>query len=110
MKMPPQQHANSPEPVRAQVISNPFEEDTSHNVASVQTASVEQNPPNTAAVDQAATPPSASDNDLIEKVWVESVKQLSKDHGDDPFVLQQKQAELTRDYLKKRFGREIKAS
>jgi hypothetical protein len=110
MKMPLQQHANSPEPVRAQVISNPFSENASHNVAAPQTSPVEQNSPNITAVDQAATPPSASDNDLIEKVWVEAVKQLSKDHGDDPFVLQQKQAELTRDYLKKRFSREIKAS
>lgn len=98
-------------PVQAQVISDPFPATASHNVEPVQSpAQTGQATTSVSAADSPTPPQFAADNDLIEKVWVEAVVKMSHEHGDDPFTLQQKQAELTRDYLKKRFGRDIKAS
>ena len=97
---------------RAQVISNPFPESTSHNIKSPPVAEHDQAKaqPDAANANSSTSPSAAADSDLIEKTWINAVDKISRDHGDDPFTLQQKQAELTRDYLKKRFGREIKAS
>lgn len=98
-------------PLQAQVISNPFEATTSHNNQSapvVADSAQTQVAPD--APDSPTAPSAAADNDLIEKTWIQAVDKIAQEHADDPFTLQQKQAELTRDYLKKRFGREIKAS
>lgn len=97
---------------QAQVISNPFPETTSHNIKASPVADSNQAKVQSEAADASpsTSPSAAADNDLIEKTWINAVDKISHDHGDDPFTLQQKQAELTRDYLKKRFGREIKAS
>jgi hypothetical protein len=98
----------TPQPAR--VISNPFPESTSHNVESkpvtkqVQAEALVEDPKTT------TSPSTAADNDLIEKTWVDAVNKMAQEYADDPFVLQQKQAELTRDYLKKRWGREIKSA
>lgn len=98
----------TPQPAR--VISNPFPESTSHNTGSnpatkqPKTEALVENPETT------TSPSAAADNDLIEKTWVDAVNKIAQEYADDPFVLQQKQAELTRDYLKKRWGREIKTS
>lgn len=98
-------------PVQAHVISNPFEVTTSHNVQSTPAVTDSaQTQVVTDKSDSPTTPSAAADNDLIEKTWIHAVDKMAREHGDDPFTLQQKQAELTRDYLKKRFGREIKAS
>lgn len=102
--------SKSVEPIKAQVISNPFHQNTSHNVKIVQNPSVDTAPVAQTKTPTDVTPLSAADNDLIEKVWVEAVRKMSKQFEDDPFELQQHQAQLTRDYLKKRFGRDIKAS
>jgi hypothetical protein len=97
--------------LQAQVISNPFAETTSHNNnPPINTVPQNAAEPAPAVNDSPTSPSAAADNDLIEKSWIVAVEKMAKEHGDDPFVLQQKQAELTRDYLKKRFGREIKAS
>ncbi len=97
---------------QAQVISNPFPETTSHNtnVSPAPDTGQAKVQPDTADSSSPTSPPAAADNDLIEKTWISAVDKISQEHADDPFALQQKQAELTRDYLKKRFGREIKAS
>lgn len=97
---------------QAQVISNPFQDPASHNADMSVESSVQADTksPVPETVDSAASPSTASDNDLIEKTWIVAVDRMAKEFGDDPFVLQQKQAELTRNYLQKRFGREIKAS
>ncbi len=97
---------------QVQVISNPFSEITSHNIQSPSVAVPDQAKAQSDAANanSSTSPSAAADNDLIEKTWISAVDKISRDHGDDPFTLQQKQAELTRDYLKKRFGREIKAS
>lgn len=99
------------QPPSAQVISNPFPAPTPTNNAAVQSSTSTGATDLQSGIAGSTTPPSAAaDNDLIEKSWVDMVNKLAQEYGDDPFVLQQKQAELTRDYLKKRFGRDIKAA
>lgn len=98
-------------PVQVQVISNPFAETASHNTTpAANDVPQSGSNPGTAVSESPTSPSVAADNDLIEKSWIVAVEKMAKEHGDDPFVLQQKQADLTRDYLKKRFGREIKSS
>lgn len=97
-------------PIRTQVISNPFSDqsppEASHNVAAA-SDQVAQAATTTPALVANQTPLSAADTDLIEKTWVDAVEATIRELGDDPFALQVRQAELSRDYLKKRFNLDV---
>lgn len=54
-----------------------------------------------------SSPLSASDDDLIEKEWVDKAKKIVSDTKDDPYKREKAVNELQRDYLKKRYGREL---
>lgn len=58
--------------------------------------------------DIAPTPTEANDTDLIEKEWVVKAKQIVGDMSDDPFRQQQELSKLKADYLKKRYGKDVK--
>jgi len=63
-----------------------------------------------AATPPIATSPSvASDDDLIEKEWVERAKKLLDETKDDPYRREQEVSRLQADYLLKRYGRELGA-
>ncbi len=49
----------------------------------------------------------ASDEDLIEKEWVDKTKKIILETKDDPFKREQEIAKLHIDYIKKRYGRTI---
>ena len=49
----------------------------------------------------------ANDDDLIEKEWVDKAKKIIIDTQDDPHRREEAVGQLQRDYLKKRYGREI---
>lgn len=53
-------------------------------------------------------PDEAKDTDLIEKEWVEKAKQIVEQMSDDPYQLQQELAKVKADYMKKRYGKDIK--
>jgi hypothetical protein len=55
-------------------------------------------------------PISASDEDVIEKEWVEKAKKIVAQTKDDPYAQEKEVSKLQADYLKKRYGREIKVS
>ena len=57
-----------------------------------------------------AMPDEAQDTDLIEKEWVEKAKQIVAHMSDDPFEQQQELSKMKADYMKKRYGRDIKLS
>jgi hypothetical protein len=62
------------------------------------------------ATDDAAglvTPVTASDDDLIEKEWVDRAKKLVSDTIQDPYKQENAVVQLQKDYQKKRFGREL---
>jgi hypothetical protein len=48
----------------------------------------------------------ASDDDLIEKEWVDRAKKIVSENRDDPYKQEEAVSELQKDYKKKRYGRE----
>ena len=59
---------------------------------------------NTATV---TAPASAADDDLIEKEWVDQAKKLINTTKDNPHEQAKLVAELMRDYVRKRYGKEV---
>lgn len=55
-------------------------------------------------------PPVANDDDVIEKEWVDKAKQIVLQTKDDPFTQEKEVSKLQADYLKKRYGKELKLS
>ncbi|MEI7689866.1 MAG: hypothetical protein WCI79_02795 [Candidatus Saccharibacteria bacterium] len=53
------------------------------------------------------TPAVASDDDLIEKEWVDKAKKIVAETKDDPYKREESVSKLQADYLKKRYGREV---
>jgi hypothetical protein len=56
------------------------------------------------------TPMIAGDDDLIEKEWVEKAKKIVAETRDDPYKREMAVNQLQRDYLMKRYGRELGAA
>lgn len=52
-------------------------------------------------------PTVANDDDLIEKEWVDKAKQIISQTRDDPHQRERQVGALQRDYLKKRYGKEL---
>ena len=67
---------------------------------------VAQDPAN-AAVQPISVPATASDNDLMEDVWVQELKKMIVETKNDPFIREVKFKEMQMDYLKKRYNRII---
>jgi hypothetical protein len=67
-------------------------------------------PSTTVPSDDSATtsnPATAADEDLIEKEWVTKAKQILAKTKNDPYEQAKQVAALMRDYVKKRYGREV---
>lgn len=54
-----------------------------------------------------STPVSAADDDLIEKEWVDKAKKVVAGSRDNPHEQARLVAELMRDYVRKRYGKEV---
>lgn len=63
-----------------------------------------------AASDQSVGPPVADDVDVIEKEWVDKAKSIVNEHKHDPYNQEKETSRLQADYLKKRYGKDIKLS
>lgn len=55
-------------------------------------------------------PAIAADVDVIEKEWVDKAKQIISSTKDDPYKRSAQVGELQRDYLKKRYGKDLGAA
>ncbi|MCL2280956.1 hypothetical protein FWC31_03700 [Candidatus Saccharibacteria bacterium] len=55
----------------------------------------------------ATTPATAADDDLIEKEWVDQAKKIISSTKSDPYEQARLVAELMRDYVRKRYGKEV---
>lgn len=68
------------------------------------------------ALDTPAPPPPpsgpaiADDVDVIEKEWVQKAKTIVNEHKHDPYTQEKETSKLQADYLKKRYGKEVKTS
>lgn len=56
------------------------------------------------------TPAEASDQDVIEKEWVDQADRIVAATKDDPYVEEEAVEALQQDYLKKRYGHDVKKS
>lgn len=52
-------------------------------------------------------PDVASDDDLIEKEWVDKAKKIIADTRDDPYRREQEISKLQVEYIRRRYGRQI---
>jgi len=50
----------------------------------------------------------AADDEVIEKEWVQKAKKIVQDTKNDPHVQEKEVSKLQADYIKKRYGKEIK--
>lgn len=55
----------------------------------------------------AGTPTIAADDDLIEKEWVDKAKKIIVETQNDPHGREEAVSQLQRDYLRKRYGKEL---
>lgn len=76
----------APVPVLPQPIQRPTD-DTTHVLTNV--------------------PATAADDDLIEKEWVDKAKKIIADTADDPHRREEAISQLQREYLRKRYGKEL---
>jgi hypothetical protein len=60
------------------------------------------------AVQDDDTPPTAKDEDLIEKEWVDKAKKVIAQTRHDPYTQQKAVSRLQAAYLQKRYGKTIK--
>lgn len=62
---------------------------------------------NAVTVTSVSAPDVAADEDLIEKEWVDKAKKIVEGTKDDPYRREQEINKLQREYIRKRYGREI---
>jgi len=67
-------------------------------------------PPTTSQGVVVTSPPVADDVDIIEKEWVDKAKKIVEKTKDDPHRQTAEVSILRADYLKKRYGKEVKLS
>jgi hypothetical protein len=67
-------------------------------------------PTTTPVADDSAGPVLASDDDLIEKEWVDKAKKIIADTQNDPYQREKEVTKLQVDYLRKRYGKELGTS
>lgn len=60
--------------------------------------------------DDTQTPVAAADDDVIEKEWVDHAKKIINETKGDPFKREQEVTKLQKDYLKKRYGKDLGAA
>lgn len=85
--------------------------------AAVSDASVVQSVPQATPVVDASSvaastvtsPTTANDDDVIEKEWVDKAKEIISATADDPFTRTNQVNQLQRDYLKKRYNKDVGA-
>lgn len=58
--------------------------------------------------DNSGNPITAADDDVIEKEWVQKAKKIISETRDDPYTQEHEISKLQADYIKKRYGKEIK--
>jgi hypothetical protein len=56
----------------------------------------------------AGSPAVAADDDLIEKEWVDKAKKIIQETRSDPYMQERQVSMLQADYMKKRYGKDVK--
>lgn len=95
----------APASVPSEPMSNPS---TPVSVPDAPPTPVPAPPP--AAPSPGSNPADADDVDVIEKEWVDRAEEVIKDTAGDPYREEEQVEDLQIDYMKKRFGKDIKKS
>ena len=61
------------------------------------------------SVSNSSIPLVADDADIIETEWIEALQRTIEQHRHDPYALSRALTALRRDYLQKRYGKNIEA-
>lgn len=69
-----------------------------------------QAPPLVPLVTPDPNPTVAADDEVIEKEWVDKAKKIVTETKDDPYRQEKEVSKLQADYLKKRYGKEVKVA
>lgn len=64
-------------------------------------------PVQSSTIVSSSNPMSASDDDVIEKEWVDRAKQIITQTKSDPYARERAISELQKDYLMKRYGKQL---
>ncbi|HSE28978.1 MAG TPA: hypothetical protein VLA77_00090 [Candidatus Saccharimonadales bacterium] len=64
--------------------------------------------PQNSAQDLSGNPIVAADEDVIEREWVQKAKKIVSQTKDDPYTQEHEISKLQADYIKKRYGKEVK--
>lgn len=105
----PEHPANSPE--RGQELHNATTVATPIQSAQLAVPTVSAPPvDDTTTVVDDDSPATASDEDLIEKEWVDKAKQIISTTKQDPYKQERQVGQLQADYLRKRYGKELGSS
>lgn len=110
---------SSPAPVAPEVAPNSAAAGTPLTQAPLASPVAAPNTPHApvASTDQPApvpspmptpNPSSAADVDVIEKEWVDQANKIVEQTKDDPYVQEEAVESLQQDYLKKRYGHDVK--
>lgn len=84
----------APQPPQQPAVSSPF---PANPIA----------PNNDTSQSISSNPISANDDDVIEKEWVSRAKQILSQTRDDPYAREKAINELQKDYLMKRYGKQL---
>jgi hypothetical protein len=103
------QQANTDLPQITPQPLSPGDESTARVAVEVATNPVLQNVTGGASQQVSITlPEEASDSELIEKEWVLKAKEVVAHTSDDPYTQQAHISKIKADYMKKRYGKDIK--
>lgn len=95
-----------------QVPSYELESQAAHGaVAATQAVTLAQSAADmtgTLAQPASVNPLVAKDDDLIEAEWIKRAKQVVEETSADPYLQEMRVSELQSDYLKKRYGMDVK--
>lgn len=101
-------------PTRPETESRPQPQQAAVPVADIAAPALPQAPVGVTQDDSLALvesmPATAADDDLIEKEWVSKAKRIISETADDPHRREAAVAQLQREYLRKRYGKEFGAS
>lgn len=107
---------NSASPERAGMTDSASQGPQPQAVPGVQLPAVQAQPssslqsPQQPSPSNGTSPAIADDVDVIEKEWVDKAKDIVTATKDDPYRQEEEVEKLKADYLKKRYGKDIKSS
>lgn len=104
------EHAGGDRREQAAQLATPHDQPSSVVVPVVPITPVQGDVSSTTSASPSGAPLTAADQDLIEKEWVDRAKKIISDTPNDPHMREEQVSSLQKDYLRKRYGKELGAA